>query len=117
VGVVAISVSKAVNAGSNMFVINDASDLRSLSQESERLHKQYSKDYDRLLDPRLIGMVYHLFTPALLRKNGLLIAASQVDIFPDNLSIQTMLPVSGEALKNLFLVAFRHQRVEVSDFG
>ncbi len=117
VGVVAISVSKSVNPGSNMFVVNDASDLRSLSQEAERLHKQYSRDYDRLLDPRLIGMVYHLFTPALLRQSGLLIAASQVDIFPDNPSIQTMLPVSGENLKKLFLVAFRHQRFEMRDAG
>ncbi len=114
VGVVAISVSKAVNPGSNMFVVNDDRDLRSLSQEAERLHKQYSSDYDRLLDPRLIGMAYHLFTPALLRKKGLLIAASQVDIFLDNPSIQTMLPVSGETLKKLFLVAFGHQRVEMS---
>src|SRR5713226_6092627 len=65
VGMVAISVSKAVNPGSNMFVVNDDSDLRSLSQEAERLHRQYSRDYDRLLHPRLIGVVYHLFTPAL----------------------------------------------------
>jgi hypothetical protein len=109
VGVVAISVSKAVNPGSNMFVVNDDSDLQSLSQEAERLHKQYSRDHERLLDPRLIGMVYHLFTPALLKKTGLLIAASQVDIFPDNPSIQTMLPVSGDTLRKLFLVAFGHR--------
>jgi len=108
VGLVAISVSRTVNPGSNMFIVDEAGALHELEDEVSRLHRQYSADYDQLVDPRLLGIVYHLFTPAYVKKSRLLTAASQVSIFLDRPSMQTMFPVSeGKYLKELLLRALR----------
>lgn len=109
VGIVAISVSKAINPGSNMFVVDDDQGLEELANDVNRLHKLYGSDYDRLIDPRLVGILYHLFTPALVRKNGILVAASHVDIFLNTPGLQTIFPISeGEPLKKLLLHAMEH---------
>lgn len=108
VGLVAISLSKAVNPGSRMFIAHEADALRRLANDVNHLHQQYSNDYDRLIDTRLIGILYHLYTPALVSGNGLT-AASQVDIFLDGPSMRAMFPVSdGEPLKELLFSALHH---------
>jgi len=71
VGLVAISVSRTVNPGSDMFIVDEAEALQQLKDEVRRLHCQYSADYDQLADPRLLGIVYHLFTPAYVKKSQL----------------------------------------------
>jgi hypothetical protein len=107
VGLVAISVSRTVNPGSKMFIVDEAEALHELEGEISRLHHQYSADYNQLVDPRLLGIVYHLFTPAYVKKNQLLTSASQVAIFLAPWSMQAMFPVSeGKHLKELLLKAF-----------
>jgi hypothetical protein len=106
-GLVAISVSKALNPGSNMFLVDDAQSLRSLTNEVQRIHKLYGSDYDRLVDLRLIGILYHVFTPALVKTSGL-VAASHFEIFLHTPSMQINFPISnGQPLKDVLLRAVR----------
>lgn len=95
VGIVAISVSKALNPGSNLFRVDQPNMLQNLSRDIISLHEQYSADYSRLVDLRLIGILYHLFTPAYIRDIQLLTAASQAVIFLHGPAMQVMFPVSG----------------------
>jgi hypothetical protein len=101
-GIVAISVSKAVNPGSRLFRADDPDALRSLSKDIISLHQQHSADYDRLVDLRLIGILYHLFTPAYVESDHLLTAAAETVVFLSGSAVQTMFPISdGQALKSL----------------
>ena len=110
-GLVAISVSKALNPGSNMFLVDDAESLRSLTDDVQRLHMLYGSDYDRLVDLRLIGLLYHVFTPALVKNSGL-VAASHSEIFLYTPSLQVNFPVSyGQPIKDLLLRALRGSNV------
>jgi len=101
-GLVAISIAKTVNPGSNWLMVDEADDLeQQLSNDMSRIHGLYASDYDCQIDPRLIGMLYHIITPAYLRKSGLLVAASQIAIVLHSKSLNTVFPVSGDALKHL----------------
>jgi hypothetical protein len=101
-GIVAISVSKAVNPGSRLFRAKDPDALRDLSKDIKALHQQHSGDFDRLVDLRLIGILYHLFTPAYVERDQLLTAAGQTVVYLSGSAVQTMFPVSdGQALKSL----------------
>jgi len=81
-GLVAISVSKAVNPGSNVFIVDEADGLKRLGNDVARIHQQYCGDYNSQIDPKLIGILYQIYTPAFVR-NGKhpLTAASQIEIF------------------------------------
>jgi hypothetical protein len=106
-GLVAISVSKALNPGSNMFLVDNPESLLSLTDDVQRLHRLYGSDYDRLVDLRLIGVLYHVFTPALVKTSGL-VAASHFEIFLHTPSMQVNFPISdGQPLKDLLLRALR----------
>lgn len=107
VGLVAISVSKALNIGSKMFLVNDAQSVHDLTNDVQRLHKLYGGGYDRLVDLRLIGILYHVFTPILVKTSGL-VAASHSEVFLHTPSMQVCFPISdGQPLKNLFLRALQ----------
>ena len=56
-GLVAVSISKAVNPESKWLVVDQEADIeRSLTREAERIHEQYARDYRRKGDSRLIGV-------------------------------------------------------------
>ena len=71
-----------------------------LSNDVRNVHEQYSGDFDDQIDPRLIGMMYHVIAPVFIRNTGLLIAASQIDIFMRS-NLRVLFPISGKALENL----------------
>jgi len=98
-GLVAISVSKALNEGQNMFTVDDEDGLKQLGGDLMQLHEQYCRDYDQLIDIRLVGMFYHLFTPAYVRRTGRLISASEILIRVRGDSFQSLFPISGDSLE------------------
>ncbi len=101
-GLVAISISKAVNPGSKMFIVKKAEDLKQLSNDVLRFHQVYCADFNRQVDPRLIGILYHIYTPArVLDAAHPLIAASHSEIFLANRSLEAVFPLTGEGLKQL----------------
>jgi len=106
-GIVAISISKAANPGSHLFVARNWHALQDLSNDIISLHQQHSADYDRLVDLRLIGILYHLFTPAYVESDHLLTAAAQTVAFFSGPAVQTMLPISGQPLESLLYDALQ----------
>jgi hypothetical protein len=101
VGMVAVSISKALNAGEKMLFVNREEDIEpSLTKEAERIYQSYCGSIRTAIDLRVIGFICHVFTPAWVRATGLLTAASQSDIFLTD-SFRNVLPVSADALKGL----------------
>jgi len=97
-GFVAVSLSKALNPGTNLYSVERYDDLQRLSGEAERAHAKNRSIKERAVDVRICGIIYHIFTPALVKNEGLF-AASQWDVFPDDVNLKVMLPVTGESLK------------------
>lgn len=98
-GLVAISISKVLNKGSNMFVVENEDELEhKLGAEVMQIHEQYGSDYGRQIDLRLVGMFYHLFTPAYVSSTRRLIIASEILIRTRGDSVQTIFPISGDLL-------------------
>ncbi len=101
-GLIAVSISKAINPGSKWLVVDQEDELeQGLSKEVNGIHGRYGADYDREIDPRLLGRVYHIFTPAFVRKKNLITAAWQTEIFLHTNSLRITFPISGDALKQL----------------
>ena len=98
VGFVAVSVSKALNPGTNLYSVESYDALQGLSSETMRIHAQNRLSKERVADVRICGIIYHIFTPALVKNEGLFVA-SQWDLFPDNVNLTAMLPIGGESLK------------------
>jgi len=98
VGMVAMSISKALK-GTQMLVVDREEDLRpSLSAEAERAYESYCGAIYNEVDLRIVGAICHVFTPAHVRTSGRLIAASQFDVFfPGHLSN----PATSHGLKTL----------------
>jgi hypothetical protein len=98
-GLVAISISKVLNQGSSMFIVGDDEELeQKLGNEVMQIHDRFGSDYERQIDLRLVGMFYHLFTPAYVRSTGRLISASEILIRNRGDSFQTIFPISGDSL-------------------
>ena len=75
---VAVSISKALNAGDKMLIVEQENDVeRSLAGEAERIYKSYCGAIRREIDLRVIGVICHVFTPVRVRPTGRLITASQ----------------------------------------
>gem|GEM_PF-1244958 len=103
-GLVAISISKAVNPESKWLVVDDEADIeRNLTRVAERIHAQCARDYERKGDPRLIGVLYHILAPVRVRGDSgpPLFAASQIDLWLDENGVRTIFPVSGDALRKV----------------
>jgi hypothetical protein len=100
-GLVAISISKALNSGQKMFVVDDAEGLEGLGNDITSIRRQYRDDHNRLDDCRLVGMIYHLFTPAYVRSTRLLTCASEMHVITVKESFQETFPTSGEPLMQL----------------
>ncbi len=93
-GVVAISLSKVLNSGSRLFVADDPSGFRRLQQELIDAHKENSSDYDSLVDLRLTGILYHMYTPALVRDPRLITKAEQAVVYLSGPAVQTIWPIA-----------------------
>jgi hypothetical protein len=100
-GLVAISVSKTLNRGEKMFVVDDKEGLNSLGDDIAKIRRLYPDNHNSQPNPRLIGMLYHLFTPAYVRSTGLLTCAMETHVFVVTESVQESFPESGEALKEM----------------
>ncbi len=107
-GLVAISISKAVNPESKWLCVDKEADIEpNLTREAEQIHAQYGRDYERRSDRRIIGMLYHILAPVRVRgHDGLpLFAASQIDVWLDKGGVRKVFPVSvdelGQVLKRL----------------
>jgi hypothetical protein len=100
-GLVAISISKALNPGLQMFFVDKEEGLKELGNDITSIRRQYPDDHNRQDDFRLVGMFYHLFTPAYVRSTGLLTCASETHIFVVKESFQEAFPLSGQPLKQL----------------
>jgi len=86
-----------------MFIVEKADDLKQLVGELDRFRQQYGQESENQIDPRLIGILYQIYTPAFVRGAvHPLIAATQTKIFLADGSLRTMFPLSGEALRQLF---------------
>jgi hypothetical protein len=100
VGMVALSISKALK-GEQMLVVDREEDLQpSLSAEAKRAYKSYCGSINTEIDLRIVGTICHVFAPARVRANGRLIAAWQFDVFLRD-HLNSVLPVTGDALRNL----------------
>jgi hypothetical protein len=99
-GMVAISISKALK-GEQMLVVDREDDLQpSLSAEAERAYKSYCRSINSEVDLRIVGVICHVFTPARVRASGRLVAASQFDVFlQDHLS--SVFPGTRDSLRTL----------------
>ena len=75
-----------------MYVVDNEEGLQSLGNDIMNIRRLYPDDHDRQSDFRLIGMFYHLFTPARVRNTGRLTCA-----------LETHLLVVKESLQESFL--------------
>jgi hypothetical protein len=103
-GLVAISVSKAVNPDSKWLIVEREGDIEpNLSREAEYLHQQCARDYRRKADPRVVGILYHILAPIRVKKpqGPSLIAASQIDCCLDDAAMHRVFPISGDELRKL----------------
>lgn len=102
VGMVAISTSRSLNAGGNkMLFVKRESDIEpSLTRDLQRIYDSHCSAVRTQVDPRIIGVICHVFTPVLVQTTRRLIAASQFDIFLGD-HLGDVLPVTGDKLKAL----------------
>lgn len=100
-GLVAISISKALNPGEKMYLVDNEEGLQSLGNDIMNIRRLYPDDHDRQSDFRLIGMFYHLFTPARVRSTGRLTCASETHLLVVKESLQESFPLSGGRLKKM----------------
>lgn len=106
IGLVAISVSRAINPGSRLFVADAPNALQNLANDLLQIHKDNSADLYDLPDLRLAGILYHIYTPAYVKTVSLLTAAGQTVLLMSHSAMQSNFPVSGgEALKSFLQVA------------
>jgi hypothetical protein len=100
VGMVAVSISKALK-GEQMLVVDQEDDLQpALSAEAERAYNSYCESINGEIDLRIVGTICHVFTPARIRASGRLVAASQFDVFLRG-HLRNVLPVTSQMLKTL----------------
>jgi hypothetical protein len=113
VGMVAVSISKALK-GEQMLVVDREEDLQpSLSAEAERAYKSYCGSINNEVDLRIVGAICHVFTPARVRASGRLIAASQFDVFLLG-HLSNVLPLTSHAFKTLLGAALKSGRGSMS---
>lgn len=82
-GVIAISVSRVQNPGNKLFTAKTEGDMpRLLGDYVQTLGEEYSKSWKRIVDTRIIGILFHLITPAVVEEINLLTVAQQIVTFP-----------------------------------
>jgi hypothetical protein len=98
-GIVAVSISKALSAGEMLFVEREENIEPLLTKEATRIYESYCVSICSETDPRVIGLICHLYPPAWIRAERRLVAASQFDIFTRN--FRNVLPLSADSLRGL----------------
>jgi len=80
-GVIAISVSRIQNPGDKLFVADKEHNLKKLIGDCiQSVGERYRKSWANM-DKRIIGLLFHLITPAVMEEDKLLVAAQQVVMF------------------------------------
>lgn len=84
-GIASISVSRVRNSGDRIFVVgNEREGRRLLADDVQRLAERYKRDWENLnsFHERIIGILFHIITPAHVRDVNLLVAAQQTVMCP-----------------------------------
>jgi len=84
-----------------MYEVDQEEQFLQLSAEVQRIHRKCSNEYSRLIDPRIVGVFYHIFTPALVRTRGFCALSHTEFVLFD--TWPTVFPITGDALKELLL--------------
>lgn len=79
-GIIAISVSHALNPGDKLFTAKTEHGMKRLADDIQALADTYSKSWKYIVDTRIIGILFHLITPAFIEDISLLTAAEQINI-------------------------------------
>jgi hypothetical protein len=80
-GVIALSISRMFHQGDRVLVAEDEATLRyKLRQEVDGVRNKLANEYRKIRDPKIAGVLYHLFAPAILQNTGLYTAAHSVTI-------------------------------------
>jgi hypothetical protein len=81
-GIIAISVSHVLNPGDKLFIVKTEHDMmKLLGDHVQKLGERYSRSWKYILDTRIIGISFHLITPAVIEKDKLLTVAQQMVTF------------------------------------
>jgi hypothetical protein len=81
-GIVAVSVSRVFNPGSQFFVGPELNGLKeSLGEEVRRVGEAHRRTFTAILDPRIIAILFHLITPAFVENIALLTIAQNMFVF------------------------------------
>lgn len=91
-GLIAISVSRVFNPGDKLFVIKTKQVMKRLADDVQDIAQKYSRSWKQIIDTRIIGILFHVITPAFVEDISLLTTAQQVDIF------SLAIPGSSDAL-------------------
>ncbi|MBV9500003.1 MAG: hypothetical protein JO138_11575 [Acidobacteriaceae bacterium] len=97
---VAVSVSRALRAGEMLSVQHEQDIEPSLTMQAWRIYDLYCHPIRNETDPRIIGLICHLYPPTWIRGEGQLVAASQFDIFLRD-GLHNVLPISADSLRRL----------------
>jgi hypothetical protein len=101
-GLIAISISKAINSGSNWFLVDEEAQIGlGLSRDVGRVHQSHRREYDSEDYAKVLGTIYQIFTPVYVRETGVITAAWQTEIFLHTDHLVQLFPVSGDYLKEL----------------
>jgi hypothetical protein len=81
-GIVAISVSRVFNPGDQIFAGPDeASVAKRLGDEVQQLGESHASTWKKIVDPRIVGILFHLITPAHIQEINLLTVAQEIIVF------------------------------------
>jgi hypothetical protein len=79
-GIIAISVSRAVNSGDNLFLAKNERAMGNLAGEVRKLREHCRRQWQDIVDPRIIAILFHIITPAFVEDAELLVVAQQTCI-------------------------------------
>lgn len=81
-GIVAVSISRVLNPGKNLLVAKNEHSMRQrLGDTVQTLGDRSRRSDRRISDDRIVGILFHLITPAYIEDIALLVAAQQVVVF------------------------------------
>jgi hypothetical protein len=81
-GLVAISISRVLNPGDKLLVARTEGEVAlSLADEAESLGQRHSHLWKRISDKRIVGILFHVMTPAFIEEGSILTAAEQAVVF------------------------------------
>ncbi|HED00161.1 MAG TPA: hypothetical protein ENN18_07245 [Proteobacteria bacterium] len=66
-GIIAISISRALNKGDMLFIgRGEANMLERLTDDVESLGNKYKRTWSKIVDTRIIGILFHIITPSFI---------------------------------------------------